>query len=295
MSRPVILYSYNRPNHFKQVVNSIKTQIGDREIFLFQDGPKNSQDKKLTDHCLDIFTKTFTNNQTIFASSENLGVAFNQKRARDFIFDRSDSAIFVEDDIVLNDYYIDLLENLMDFFKADPDIGMVSCFGESHRNPELLTYFPYLRQHDDFLQFQEINKNYFIHMDHLWAYGFFKSAYERIKYVLGAYYQLLPKDYDKRPHNQIFQYGASLGLDPEKFVTSQDSILSGIMILHNICKISTLTMNAKYIGEIGVHSTTQHYNKWWKHTKPYFKTNKEYFWDNRIKQNIISMCRHKFI
>lgn len=295
MDRPVVLYSYNRPKYFEQAVNSIKSQLGDREIFLFQDGPKNSEDKKLTDHCIDIFTKTFTKNQTIFASDENLGVAFNQKRARDFIFDRSDSAIFIEDDIVLNDYYLELLENLMDFFKPDQSIGMVSCFGESHRHPELFDYFPYLKQNDNLIELQELNKKYFIHMEHLWAYGFFKSAYERIKYFLDKYYQLLPKNYSHRPHAQIFEYGASLGLDPRKFVTSQDSILSGIMILQNVYKVSTFTMNAKYIGEIGVHSTTEHYAKYWKNTKPYYKVNKEYFWNNTIKQNIISMCRHKFI
>jgi len=294
MSRPIVLYSYNRPNYFKQVIESLKSQVGDSEIFLFQDGPKNSNDKKLTDESVNIFKNAFANGN-LFYSDKNLGVAFNQKRARDFIFDRAESAIFIEDDIVLNDYYIKLLNGLMDIFSDDDQIGMVSCFGEPHRHEDVFQYFEYLIPDNDWNQQQENNKNHFMQMEHLWAYGFYRESYNKIRDEIENYYAILPADYAYRSPQKILSYAVSLGLDPRKVVTSQDSILSGILILNNIYKISTFTMNARYIGEIGVHSNPQHFAENWSHVVPYKKVCDTFLWNNQVKQRLINMCRHKFI
>lgn len=296
MSRPIVMYSYNRPHYFRQVVDSLKSQASGSEIFLFQDGPKNVNDKKLTDESAKIFTDAFADGH-IFYSDKNLGVAFNQKRGRDFTFDRFESAIFIEDDIVLNNYYIDLLNGLMDLFSSDDQIGMVSCFGESHRHKDVFQYFEYLTPNDDWNKQQENNKNHFMQMEHLWAYGFFRKAYNKIRDELENYYAILPVDYAYRSPQKILSYAVSLGLDPSKVVTSQDSILSGILILNNIYKVSTFTMNARYIGEVGVHATPEHFAQYWAEDKvtPYHSLETSYVWNSQVKQRLINMCRHKFI
>ena len=46
--------------------------------------------------------------------------------------------------IVINEYYIKQLNLLMDKFKEDKDIAIVSCFGESNRHPEVLTKLNHL-------------------------------------------------------------------------------------------------------------------------------------------------------
>jgi hypothetical protein len=109
------------------------------------------------------------------------------------------------------------------------------------------------------------------------------------------YYALLPVDYAYRSPQKILSYAVSLGLDPTKVVTSQDSVLSGIMVLNNLYKISTFTMNARYIGEVGVHATPEHFAQYWADVTPFQEFNKSYFWHNQIKQRLINMCRHKFI
>lgn len=294
MSRPIVIYSYNRPHYFTHVISSLANQTGDSEIFLFQDGPVNSEDKILTDRSVEIFQNAFPEGN-VFYSNENLGVAFNQKRAREFIFERSDSAIFIEDDIVLNDGYILLLNGLMNLFSKDDSIGMVSCFGESHRHPEVFKYFEYLVPDEDWNIQQEKNKNHFMQMEHLWAYGFFRNAYEKVKDEMENYYALIPKEYWRRPHVEILKYAMNLGLDPTKVVSSQDSVLSGILVLNNIYKVSTFTMNAKYIGEVGVHATPEHYAQYWADVTPYGSFESNYVWNNQVKQRLINMCRHKYI
>lgn len=293
MSRPIVIYSYNRPKYFKQVLASLKDQVGSNEIFLFQDGPTNNIDRPLVDECEYLFQQTFSNG-TVFKSEQNLGVAFNQKRGRDFIFSRTDSAIFVEDDIVLNSYYLDTLNSLMDAFNADEDIAMVSCFGEPHTNRRVFPILPYLKEDSDWTKEQEINKHYFMQMEHLWAYGFFRRAYDKIRDKLENYYKLIPAIYSNRPHGEILKYANDLGLNPNKAVSSQDSIVSGLLVINNMIKISTFTMNAQYIGEIGVHSNPQAFKAHWGTVTPYNKPVNQYMWDNRIKQFLINANRSKF-
>lgn len=276
------------------MIDSLKEQVDDSYVFLFQDGPANAQDKQLTEQCIDIFEKSEFKNAHTFAAPTNLGVAFNQKRAREFVFSISESAIFIEDDIVLNSYYIKLLNMLMDFFENDTTIGMISCFGEPHRHPKVFDFFEYLQKNEDWNQQQELNKQHIIHMEHLFAYGLFRDAYAKVADKLNEYYRLLPGKYAMRPHQKICDYIRSIGLEAanNKTVTSQDSILSGLLILNNTYKISTFTMNAKYIGEVGVHSTPENYKNNWANVTPYDNFVSQYFWTPQVKQRVINMCRH---
>jgi hypothetical protein len=293
MSRPIVVYSYNRPQYLNASLVALQPQVKNSEIFLFQDGPRPfTNDIDLIKHSIEVFRHYFPQGK-LFFSERNLGVAFNQKKARDFIFERYDSAIFVEDDIVLNSYYIEQLNLLMDLFETNMDVAMASCFGESHRHTDVFKYCDYLIQFDDWDRQQENNKNQFMQMEHLWAYGFFRRAYEKIKPFMEGYYSMLPTEYRRRPHQQILQYCDQHGLSQTKIVTSQDSVLSGFLALNNMAKVSTFTMNAKYIGEWGEHSNAQHYAQNWKHIKPYDCFVKDFVWNNEIKEKIKTICKAK--
>lgn len=295
MSRPIVVYAYNRPDYLKQSLEALKPQVKDAEVFLFQDGPRiMSDDKPKVKESVSVFKEYFPD-QTVFESECNLGVAFNQKRAREFIFDKSDSAIFVEDDIVLNDYYLEQLNFLMDKFQDEEDISMVSLFGEIHRHTDVFRYCDYLTRYDDWDKQQERNKNKFMQMEHIWGYGFFRNAYEKVAPYMEGYYAMLPDDYRARPHQQILQYCEQYGMHPNKVVTSQDSVLSGFLALHNFIKVSTFTMNAQYIGEWGEHSDATHYAENWKGYKPFNEMVTDFMWDDSVKEKIRLLCKSKFL
>jgi len=295
MSRPIVVYAYNRPEYLDKVLEALKPQVKDAEVFLFQDGPRiQTDDKPKVKKSVEVFTKHFPKAKQ-FVSDVNLGVAFNQKRAREFIFHNNDSAIFLEDDIVLNSYYLEQLNFLMDKFQDDKDISMISCFGEIHRHMDAFEYCDYLTKYDDWDKQQERNKNKFMQMEHIWGYGFFRHAYEKVAPFMEGYYAMLPDDYRGRPHMQILQYCEQYGMDPRKVVTSQDSVLSGFLALHNFIKMSTFTMNAQYIGEWGEHSNADHYAQNWKDYKPYNQLVKDFMWDDKVKEKLRTLCKAKFL
>ena len=138
MSRPIAVYAYNRPDYLKQVLESLKPQVKDAEVFLFQDGPRIMTDDKLkVKESVSVFQEYFPD-QTVLESECNLGVAFNQKRARNFMLDRHESAIFIEDDIFINEYYIEQLNLLMDKFQDEKDVAVISCLAKVI---DIQTYF----------------------------------------------------------------------------------------------------------------------------------------------------------
>ena len=40
MSRPIIVYAYNRPDYLNKTLEALKPQTKDSEVFLFQDGAR---------------------------------------------------------------------------------------------------------------------------------------------------------------------------------------------------------------------------------------------------------------
>ena len=295
MSRPIAIYSYNRSFYLNQCLMSLKPQVEDSEIFLFQDGARillNETDK--VEQSVNVFKKHFPNG-TVFHSPVNLGVAFNQQRARNFMLDRFESAIFIEDDIVINEYYIKQLNLLMDKFKEDKDIAIVSCFGESNRHLDIYSRMNHLTKYDDWHKCQDRNKHKFMQAEHLWAYGLTRHAWHTIRPFMEGYYAMIPDDYRGRPHEHILQYIDQYGIDTNKTVTSQDSVTSAFLMLHDFMKVSTFTMNAKYIGEWGEHSNAEHYAKNWKNIEPYNQLVTEFEWDDTIKNSIKNYTKFRYL
>ena len=295
MSRPIIVYAYNRPDYLNKTLEALKPQTKDSEVFLFQDGARILLDEtSKVKESIDIFKKHFPKS-TVFDSSVNLGVAFNQKRARDFIFDRAESAIFIEDDMQLNSYYIEQLNLLMDKFKEDQEIAIVSCFGEPHRHDDIYKFMPHLTKYDDPYKNQERNKHRFMQAEHLWAYGMTRHAWHTIRPFMEGFYAMIPEDYRGRPHEHILNYCDQYGMSPSKVVTSQDSVTCGFLALHNFVKVSTLTMNAKSIGEWGEHSNPDHYKQFWANYKIFDELVTDFEWDDTIKENIRQYFRFRFL
>ena len=46
---PIVLFTYNRPNHLSQTINSLKKNLlaNESNLYIYSDGPKNNQDANL--------------------------------------------------------------------------------------------------------------------------------------------------------------------------------------------------------------------------------------------------------
>jgi hypothetical protein len=281
---PIVLIAFNRPNYFYETCNSIACQLDDRPVYLFIDGPKTQQDLFNINTVKWSFNNCFPNGE-IFQEEDNIGIAFNTKKAREVVFEEHSRAIFIEDDLVIEPYYLSMLDRLMDKLEDDQNVGMINCFaGAATRNNNLNT-----------LDNQDKNKSKLIACSHTYAMGMWANKYEKIKPTLYEYYKLLPSIYKNRPHQPIIDFWRKKGLGQGMNITSQDKATDSSMLLVNQYKVSTYTNNLKYIGEIGDNSNTFAFKNFnWENYPIYGKEVFDFDWSEKDKEEVKKELEYNF-
>ena len=229
MKAPIVLTAYNRPNYFEQVLDSLSPQCWDRKVYCVVDGPRFKEDIPLIEDSFKLANQFIPHCETVISKS-NQGVAKIMKYARELAFKDNEFVILIEDDSVLQPHYIQQLDFLISKFQDDERVAMINCFGEHHRskNTHKYSYLDYSQDQKNkvSIESQKQNKNKLILMDHMWAYAMRRSSYEKIYDILESYWKLLPQEYRFRPHGEILKLMSSIGADPQKIVSSQDSCTS---------------------------------------------------------------------
>ena len=135
MLPPIVIFCYNRPEKFRNLVASIRNLKGlyDREIFVFIDGKKKIDDEKKIEEVFDI-AKTLTSN--ISLSESNKGLAQSVISGVSEVFKTFDSAIILEDDLILHPDFLIFMDAALERFKNDKRILSVCGFGLKVEKPK---------------------------------------------------------------------------------------------------------------------------------------------------------------
>jgi len=244
----VALLSFNRPGYLDQVIKSIKAQsFDDYEIILFQDGVMNKYSWRRAanqtdiDDSIQMFKDAFPRSETVI-SDVNIGIAENWHCAEHTLFleANAEEVLFLEDDLVLSDYYFETIYNMFNEFRDDPEIGFFNAYGEVSK---------------------ERNPSEMIAMGHLWSYGTTKKAWEKRQDFFNEYYSIVEgKDYAFRSVPEIEALHSKVGAK-KGIANSQDGAKSIAGLLCSQIKISPSVNMGKYIGEVGFHATPAFYSE----------------------------------
>lgn len=299
MKAPIVLTAYNRPDYFEQVLDSLSPQCWDRKVYCVVDGPRSQEDIPLIEKSFKLSQDKIPHCKSVISRS-NQGVAKVMKYARELAFRDSEFVILIEDDSVLQPHYIQQLDFLISKFEDDERVAMINCFGEHHRSKSTHKYsyldYSQNQQNKVSIESQKQNKNKLILMDHMWAYAMRRSSYEKIYDILESYWKLLPQEYRFRPHGEILKLMSSIGADPQKIVSSQDSCTSAAFAARGMVKISTFTNNFKYIGEIGEHSRPNNFkDAGWCDQDVYDSFQDNFLWNENIFKEIKLHAKNKYL
>jgi hypothetical protein len=258
---PIALMSFDRPDYLEAVIQTALRQLGHggrRPIwFLFQDGAvgrrtgKPYADATATAESVRIF-RSYIPDGEVFATNWNLGVAANFDRAERFMFVENafDVAVFLEDDMLLQPHYMEVLVELLEMAKANPYIGMVSAYGARHDMP---------------LAEQQARRTELCLMnEHNWAFGITRDCWVRRNAIVRGYLELLDGvEYRDRKavHGTIEEMQRRLGRGGVGYLSSQDSIKNMACEVLDMHRVSTHTNNARYIGRKGLHMTAERFFK----------------------------------
>ena len=129
MSSPIVIFSYNRPKHLNNLINSlIKNKITkSSKIFFYCDGPKNNIDKIKIKEIKNLLDRTNLKIDFKIFRKRNIGLANNIIKGVSYVMSKYSSCIILEDDLVLNKNCINFMNIMLARFKSDKEIGSVSA------------------------------------------------------------------------------------------------------------------------------------------------------------------------
>jgi hypothetical protein len=133
MLAPIILFTYNRPAHTLQTLEALRNNhlSTDSELFIFSDGYKNESDKNDVQEVrkiiaeIDGFKRIY-----ILENQNNIGLAQNVINGVMQVVNEYGKVIVLEDDLVTSPYFLTFMNEALNKFANEEQIGHVQgyCF-----------------------------------------------------------------------------------------------------------------------------------------------------------------------
>ena len=159
---PVLLFVFVRPDTLSKVFDVIK-EAKPSKLFLVSDGPRknNINDRKKINESrkiVEIIDWDCEVHRVYFDVNQGMYITF--KKAMDYVFERVDRCIFLEDDVVTSVSFFDYCRQMLEKYRDDFRINMVS--GMNHTGV-----------------YSEPNSDYFFTKGaSIWGFALWKRTYE---------------------------------------------------------------------------------------------------------------------
>jgi hypothetical protein len=128
LKTPIALFIYNRPDCVKQALDKLSL-IEFYELYIFADGPCNSNDSYLCDKCVETVKSHRIYKEKsckLIKNKENKGMVNQICHGLDFVFSNHDSLIYLQDDQEINSSSYNYCNELLDIYKNNNEIGHIN-------------------------------------------------------------------------------------------------------------------------------------------------------------------------
>lgn len=128
---PIILFVYNRPNHTRQVVESLLANplAKDSNLYIYSDAPKDlSSQEKVTEVRNYIHSITGFKNITIIERERNFGLAENIIDGVSKIVNKYGKIIVLEDDIVVSPVFLEYINHALNHYEKENKVWSISAW-----------------------------------------------------------------------------------------------------------------------------------------------------------------------
>lgn len=141
---PVVIFAFNRPDHLKRCIDSLvrNKESEFTEFWVFVDGPRNAIDKIKVREVVQILDKYNAYKNWHFQFSErNLGLAKSIISGLNKVFEKSERAIIVEDDLLASPYFLEYCNFGLEKYEMDQRVASLHGFSYEFNKPEKSPYF----------------------------------------------------------------------------------------------------------------------------------------------------------
>ena len=138
---PVLLITFNRPERFKHVLEAVKV-VSPVELYIFQDGPRNDNDKIL---CAEVRKEieemvSWPCNKHTYYSERNLGCGPGPAAAITWFFDHVESGIILEDDCIPSRDFFFYCDALLSKYEKDERVGLIGACNYGYKSSDGSSY-----------------------------------------------------------------------------------------------------------------------------------------------------------
>ncbi|MEG2151126.1 MAG: glycosyltransferase [Bacteroidaceae bacterium] len=127
---PIILFTYNRPEHTRRIITSLlqNSEAAKSELFIYSDAPKDASIQEAVEQ-----VRTYIHSIKGFAQvniverKENWGLARNVIDGVTTIVNRFERVIVLEDDLVVAPYFLKFMNDALEMYKDEPRVGHIQA------------------------------------------------------------------------------------------------------------------------------------------------------------------------
>ena len=195
MTTPIALFVYNRPEHTRKTIKALQNNFlaKDSELFIFCDGPKNEAGlKKINEVHQIIDSVSGFKKVTITKRSLNKGLANSVIEAVSSIINQFGKIIVLEDDIVTSRYFLQYMNDGLEFYQNNPQIFAITGFNF----PEKILKYPASYKEEIFFVKGRFSS---------WGWGSWKDRWNKIDFAV--------KDFESLKNDKKQQFAFNQGGD----------------------------------------------------------------------------------
>lgn len=186
---PIAIVAYNRPVHLESLLNSLikNTEFKDSKIYFFIDKYKNDEEREKNQAVIEVCNKDWGFSQKeIIINETNLGLKKQILKTGDFLAEKYESFIILEDDLVVGKYFLNYMNKSLKVYKNYEEVFHVNGYN-----------------------FQKIfskkTNSYFSRLVHPWGWGTWSDKWKEFR-VNEKFEHYLVKDLEKKEQNKFNFY-----------------------------------------------------------------------------------------
>jgi len=161
MNAPIALFVYNRLDHTKRTIESLKQNIGAKDcmLFIFSDGPKNGVDAQKVNEVRN-YLDTITGFQSIkiVSKEKNLGLSKSIISGVTEVINQYGKIIVLEDDMITAKYFLEYMNLSLDKYESETSV----CSVHGYMYPGISC----------------ASKTFFLKMADCWGWGSWKNRWQ---------------------------------------------------------------------------------------------------------------------
>ena len=157
---PILLFAYNRPEHFRRTLDALKTNelASESDLFIYSDGARPGDEEQVCE--VRRIARQTSGFQSVFVveRSKNMGLASNIIDAVTDIINRCGKVIVLEDDLITSPYFLRFMNDGLTVYQNNPEVMNVQAHVLYTKNV--------------------LPETFFIHFINSWGWGTWKRAWD---------------------------------------------------------------------------------------------------------------------